>query len=649
MSINLLFQKTNSCFVKNKQVEGLNILKNILFQYPNNPRLFDETNKIIKKYKKQILPTFSEKEIQEFFKMHHNGQTNILINNLISIYKNDKNNILLISLIGTFYALNQDYDNALIFQKLAIEKSVLEVSFYLNLYETLIRTDRLSDALSILFYAKILSLRDKAIDYKLAKLHTKLKNYMAADVIYKNLIRDKNTEKEVLHSYCHNLIFLEKENEAISFLEKLKNFDEKNHIIFSLLGLAYLNLKNFEIAEKHFLKAININRNNEENHTNLGNCYIKMNMTEQAIDCYNNSLKIKPNNKSALNNLASLSYFNNDIKEAEKLYSLSIKFNENNYEAKYLLAQCQLYKLNFEKGWSNFNFRWLSKNFDSIKFKINLPKYSLDSINKKLILWSEQGIGDQVLFIRFLEDLTPKVDDLYLQIDKRLHPIIKRIYPKIKFYNKNNLLDNTNINSQLPLGDLGSLFVKSKSYFNKKNKNYITSDIEKIKYLQSKLNSKYKYICGLSWISKNKNIGSSKSLALETLKPILSISNITFLDLQYNDTKKEREDFYDNNGIQIHKIKEIDNFNDINGMTSLIDICDFVITVSNSNAHLSGALGKETFLLLPKGKGKLWYWTSQKQKSIWYPSVEVIEQEISGSWDKALTELRNIIKGKVSE
>ena len=102
------------------------------------------------------------------------------------------------------------------------------------MYETLIRTDRLSDALSILFYAKTLSLRDKAIDYKLAKLHTKLKNYMAADVIYKNLIRDKNTEKEVLHSYCHNLIFLEKENEAISFLEKLENFDKKNYIIFSL-------------------------------------------------------------------------------------------------------------------------------------------------------------------------------------------------------------------------------------------------------------------------------------------------------------------------------------------------------------------------------------------------------------------------------
>ena len=48
MSINLLFQKTNSCFVNNKQAEGLNILKNIWVKYPNNPSLFDKIIKIMK-------------------------------------------------------------------------------------------------------------------------------------------------------------------------------------------------------------------------------------------------------------------------------------------------------------------------------------------------------------------------------------------------------------------------------------------------------------------------------------------------------------------------------------------------------------------------------------------------------------------------
>ena len=97
------------------------------------------------------------------------------------------------------------------------------------------------------------------------------------------------------------------------------------------------------------------------------------------------------------------------------------------------------------------------------------------------------------------------------------------------------------------------------------------------------------------------------------------------------------------------KIKELDNFNDINGMASLIDICDFVITVSNSNAHLSGALGKETFLLLPKGKGKLWYWTSEDNKSIWYPSIQIIEQEEPGYWNEAILKLSKIIKEKSIE
>ena len=175
-------------------------------------------------------------------------------------------------------------------------------------------------------------------------------------------------------------------------------------------------------------------------------------------------------------------------------------------------------------------------------------------------------------------------------------------------------MSTLNIKSQLPIGDLGSFFLKEKSYFNEAQKSYIVSDKDKNKELQKKINSKNKLKCGISWISKNKEIGSNKSLTLEALKPILSNPNIYFIDLQYNDTSKERENFYKDNDIKINKIEEIDNFKDIDGITSLIDICDFIITISNSNAHISGALGKKTFLLLPKGKGSLWYWTSKKTK-----------------------------------
>ena len=131
------------------------------------------------------------------------------------------------------------------------------------------------------------------------------------------------------------------------------------------------------------------------------------------------------------------------------------------------------------------------------------------------------------------------------------------------------------------------------------------------------------------------------------LKPLLFIEGITFIDLQYNDTKIEKERFYNDNSIRINEVETIDNFNNLNGITSLIEICDFVITVSNTNAHISGALGKKTFLLLPKGKGKLWYWSSKNNKSLWYPSIEVIEQNVAGFWNYAINKLSELVKEKV--
>jgi hypothetical protein len=76
----------------------------------------------------------------------------------------------------------------------------------------------------------------------------------------------------------------------------------------------------------------------------------------------------------------------------------------------------------------------------------------------------------------------------------------------------------------------------------------------------------------------------------------------------------------------------------------LIDVCDFVITISNTNAHIAGSLGKKTFLLLPKGKGKLWYWMSEKRRSIWYPKIETIEQEEIGNWQSVIKKLQKKVK-----
>ncbi len=648
MSVNDLFIKGNKLFAEKNFFGGLDIFKEIWLKFPKNKRLKEEIKIKIKKFKVPVTETYSKMEIEEFFNLKKLGKGLTVLTKLTDTLKKDQNDTLTISLLGNFWALEGDYKKAIYFHRLAIEKHPFESVFYLNLSNSLKEINKLKESLNVLHYAKILSLSDKNIDYIMAKLYTDLKNFSKADLIYQELINIKNISKDIIYSYCDNLIKYKKEDDVILFIKTFQKEHINDSTLKSILGLAYYQKKQFELAKSIYLESINLNNKRSKTYSLLGDCFLAVGDFDNAMLNYHKSLDIHPNNKTALNNLASLNYYKGDLSKAEKIFELSLKHNKNNYDAHFNLAQCQLAQGNFSKGWVNYRYRWFASQFNSIKLNTNIPEFNLKKNKKNLLLWSEQGIGDQILFLRFLKELEPHINNLFIKIDPRLHEIICRIYPKINFLDKNYKYGRNVINAQMPIGDIGSLFVTNTSCLIK-NKNYLTADDTLTKKLKNNFKTKKKYICGLSWISKNKDIGDKKSISLKILKPILSIKNIEFLDLQYDDTHDERKKFYDNHKIKINKIETIDNFNDLNGVASLIDMCDFIITVSNTNAHLSGALGKKTYLLLPKGKGRLWYWSSKNNKSIWYPTIEVLQQNVAGSWETVINNLSRILKDNYIE
>ena len=115
-----------------------------------------------------------------------------------------------------------------------------------------------------------------------------------------------------------------------------------------------------------------------------------------------------------------------------------------------------------------------------------------------------------------------------------------------------------------------------------------------------------KFRCALSWQSTNPDTAKAKSINLIDLEDILKIENIEFYSIQYTDVTSEIDEIHNKLGIQIKSIQDLDTKNDLYSVQQLIDSCDFTITVSNSNAHLSAIIGKPTFLLLNNGIGKLW-------------------------------------------
>ena len=135
----------------------------------------------------------------------------------------------------------------------------------------------------------------------------------------------------------------------------------------------------------------------------------------------------------------------------------------------------------------------------------------------------------------------------------------------------------------------------------------------------------------------------SKSINLDEYIPLLKLPNIDFVNLQYGDTQDEINQIEKKYKIKIHNIDELDKFHDLDGLFSLVDLCDFVITSSNVTAHIAGALGKKTFLIIPNLYGAAWYWHDDDFVG-WYPSVRIFRQSAQGCWNEPIRNMCEEIK-----
>ena len=153
---------------------------------------------------------------------------------------------------------------------------------------------------------------------------------------------------------------------------------------------------------------------------------------------------------------------------------------------------------------------------------------------------------------------------------------------------------------------------------------------------------------GISWKggSKIQSASRNRSMELSQIISIFSNARVNLVNLQYEYTEQERKMFDSQNGIYIKNISEIDNFNDLDGLSALIDACDYIVSVDNLTVHLSGSLGKQTFTLLPFSPD--WRWGLSRDSSLWYPSVNLIMQKKIADWDEPLLNLsahfKNILK-----
>lgn len=309
----------------------------------------------------------------------------------------------------------------------------------------------------------------------------------------------------------------------------------------------------------------------------------------------------------------------------------------DNPDANWTLCLLYLQQGEFKRAWQYADHRWRTTKFDSPRLKTSKPRWTKDCGAKRVLVWSEQGIGDQVLHMSMLHNIQESAEHVMLMADARLFPVLERSFPGVQLVAQNERVKG--FDAQIPLGSIGAEYIHSYEDIEKyAARRYLRFNHEKAAKLRDTIRRPFERLIGLSWHSGAPRIGNHKSVKLAELMPLFKLPRTRFVSLQYGDCFEDLYELEKQHGVRVGIIPAIDNKDDIDGLTSLMAACDAVVTVSNATGHFAGALGVPTYVL---NSNKLWYWSNVRDGySAWYPSVKVYAREhVLAPWTEQINKL----------
>ena len=325
--------------------------------------------------------------------------------------------------------------------------------------------------------------------------------------------------------------------------------------------------------------------------------------------------------------------------EAERDFLTASSLEPDNTDIPWTLSLINLQMGRFKEAWKTFESRWNSKKFDSPRLKTKKPRWFNRSGFKDILVWSEQGIGDQILYCSLLRHVKEQTPEVTVMIDYRLSPLFERTMPDITFIPQNAVVKQ--IDAQIPMGSIAKEFIQSIDDIKMLRADpYLIPDHARASAIRSDLNIKSgEKLIGISWQSGAPRIGNHKSAKLEEFMPLFKMPSTRFVTLQYGDHYEEINELEKKHGIKIEIVLDVDNTTDIDGLAALITACDCVVTVSNVTGHIAGAVGAKTFLL---DSNKLWYWNNTHgRENLWYPSVNTYRKATAiASWSSQIADVK---------
>ena len=601
ITYNKLNNNTLACDCYSK---AINIDPNFAVSYFNLGSLFHEQNSFehaIKYYKKAISlnPNYIDAIFNLAIVFKENGEVNKAIGFYKSLLKKDYNHI------------DTHYNLGIIFKEI----------------------NRFSS--SIFHFNEVLKIKPIYLDtfIKLGSLYQKIKNFEKA--IYYYLQECKINKYNYMAYYLMGNTYIEKCDLKAAYQNFQKSLQINPKFFNAVKYLGYIKQKeeDHNLAIQFYERFLKKNPSCAETNNNIGFCFEKKKQFVKALNYYKKSIKYDPVYFEAYHNMGNVLQKLGKLDNARDSYEKALNIFPNNHET-LLNYGCA----NLRKGFLKIGFQMYENRLYSKEFICKPPNKNLtwdgekSLVGKHFFVYDEQGFGDIIQFSRYLLLLKEKGAKVTFKVRKDLHKLLSTLQADINL--TSNYPNYEEINFESPLLSLPFLLGADIKNIPSQHR-YIFANEKKITYWNKRLDNQ-KFKIGINWHGSN----GDKSFELNNLKKIAELPNVQLISLQ----KGESEEDLSNIDFPIKSFNgEIDKDGDAFVDTAAIIVnCDLIITCDTSIAHLSGALGQKTWILLKKIPD--WRWMLNRSDTPWYNNAVLFRNKNMKNWKPVFDKIYKKIK-----
>lgn len=391
----------------------------------------------------------------------------------------------------------------------------------------------------------------------------------------------------------------------------------------SNLGVALHKQGLYSEAIDAYRVALRYRPDHAEAHSNLGVALLESGQTDAAIDEYRQAIQLKPDYVDAHTNLGAAMHDLGREDDAFASLNEALRLNPNDPLAHYNLSLVYLLRGDYQNGWKEYDFR---SGVIAAPKRFSQPAWDGRDLNgSSILVHAEQGFGDTIQFVRFVDRVAQRGGKVILQCREELIRLLKGTAGIDQIISKRDPIPTYQV--QIPLLSLPRVFnvslqdVPNKVPYVKLDPAWVPAWAHRMGGADRRLR------VGLAWAGDPGHRNDrNRSIKLEQLVPLASAANAQFFSLQKGAGASQA--LSPPSGLELVDLTA--QINDFADMAGLIANLDLVITVDTAVAHLAGAMAKPVWTLLPHVPD--WRWLRDRDDSPWYPTMHLFRQTKPGDW-----------------